>query len=488
MDNSSDYNLGLQELINRYEGMVNSHTPLYFDSQELLKIYEYYKEQEREEDALRLILDAFELYPNDLEIAIAYIDEVINGGDIEEALRVAFRTDFEQSQELTLLQGELMLVMHKINEAEALFEKVALEAEYDVEVLLDILTCYTKSIYVERADKYVQLLQEKHPFDSLVRSNKEVRDSLANYYMLTDQNIKSYELSRLETDIEPYSHEAWGELAVGLALEEKYTEAIEAIDFALAIEPTNNDLIEIKLSILAEFSTHQEIVTFLRKHIQENGESLDAVFQLIEYYIGQKRYDEAYFDCQGFLKLEGITSEEQLKLLLKISQCAVLGSQEKRSHQYALLAMQGYKKSYQPYAHYGFCWLNFKEPNLELATYFFQKSLSYTTTHDYPKALLEIGIHFFEAGWMDRAIPYFELTMHELGKEKVRAYIYLIYCHFCEFNVDKAIDCLKKLRSEHSILYLRFEEMIESIDTLGMTEGICKCKELIDKGITDGDL
>lgn len=483
MNNSSDYNLGIQELINRYEGMVKNHTPIYFDSQEFIKIYEFYLLKERYEEAENLMTTAWNLYPTNSEIVIAYSDQLIGEYKMEEAYQVLSKEGIEFTEDIYMQRGEILLSLNKKQQAEEEFDKAAEEAGYDIQVLIQILIQYTEAAYTQGAEKYVKLLEEKHPIRELMRSNKELRDTLSSYYMLTKQEKKNYEIAKLETELDPYSYTAWGELATSLAIDKQYEKANEAIDFALAIEPKDEELLDTKLSIILESGTHHEIIAYLQSRIREEKESIKASLKLIDYYTQTDDYYDAYTYGIFLLKHREINSDEKTDLLIKISESAILDNKERLGHQYAILAIHESPSTPKPYAHYGWCWLSFKESNAAMANRFFDLALHHTPSEEKANTLYNLGLIFFKKEAYREAISFFEQIMDEHIIFGLKIYPYLLYCYYVMHNREKAIHCLRKIKEELPLMFIRLEDFISNIDTHNLTEAICALRSSVERSI-----
>lgn len=489
MNNSSDYNLGLQELIDKYEGMVANHTPIYFDSLEFLRIHEFYSQNDRMEEAETALRKAFELYNDNVEIVLTYAETLLELDKIDEAYAVLSNNRAAETEMIHFLRGEILLQQEKPEEAEKEFLKSLKEQNNDLEAFLDIITSYTKTIYTKRAEKFVNLFYQKHPVEKLIKEDKDVRETLSNYYMLTKQNEKILELAQLETELNPYDSDSWGELAVAYLLADEPEKAIDAIDFALAIEPNNNELQRLRFTIIYDSSTPSQFIPYLKKQIEENKDSIDAVFQLIEYYMQEKEYTEAYKYTESLLSTKEFTDKEHMQLYIYLSKCAASIAKENKMHQYALLAIQAGNNNYISYINYAWCWLSSPSFNLEIANGLFKVALSQSIKHsaneEWAKAAFLIGKTCFEKDLYEQAIYYFEMIGDEESDsvEKIKSYPYLIYCYFFNKRLEDLAKYLNIIKKEQPIMFLRFEDIIASIDKHDLTELICDVKELIEMGL-----
>ncbi|MGL5937319.1 MAG: tetratricopeptide repeat protein [Phocaeicola sp.] len=485
MDNSSDDFSGIQELITRYEAMVEKHPSLYFDSLEFFKIYYYYLENDRRQEAKAVIEKACNLHPTQLELLFCYIDELLDEHRVKEAFDVAFREDLEESEELLLVQGEILLLMDKAESAGELFLKAAKMVDYDIETLVEILSCYSGTIYVSQAEPFVKLVEQQDSFEQLILVDKQLRSMLCNYYLLEKRYEKNIEYSRIGVEQEPYSSAAWADLAKALVFGQCYSEAMEAADFALAIEPDSDSLFQLKLSILKETSTEREIHSFFLKRIREDQKSTRPKLQLIAYYFDLGKYKLVSIYGKEFLAFTTFTQEERVKLLITLSLSALGVENEKVAHQYALLAMNCAPKSHQPLMHYGQCWLFFERPNQELAENFFKLALTHALPEKRVDCLFEIASSYFEAKRYSESISYFDKAILEEGGCSLKVQIYLIYSYFCEKRIEELVASLKSLRKNYTNAYMHINVLLLEIGSETVADGICEIQKEIEKDLLD---
>ena len=63
-----------KEALAKYEGMVESHTPAYFEADELIDIAEYYASKGRHKDADKAIDLAIQLHPDNPDFPGTFLD------------------------------------------------------------------------------------------------------------------------------------------------------------------------------------------------------------------------------------------------------------------------------------------------------------------------------------------------------------------------------------------------------------------------------
>ena len=77
-----------KDILAKYEGMVNDHTSIYFDAEELTDIAEYYASQNREADAEKAIDFALLLHPSNTDALVFKARSLCIKGKLNEAYQV----------------------------------------------------------------------------------------------------------------------------------------------------------------------------------------------------------------------------------------------------------------------------------------------------------------------------------------------------------------------------------------------------------------
>ena len=77
-----------KEILAKYEGMVSSHTPTYFDAEELTDIAEYYAAQGDEKEAEKAIDYALQLHPANTDALVFKSRSLCIKGKLNEAYQI----------------------------------------------------------------------------------------------------------------------------------------------------------------------------------------------------------------------------------------------------------------------------------------------------------------------------------------------------------------------------------------------------------------
>ena len=138
MGNSTNYNLFADDddiVVRRYEESATSNKIKYFDVDELEVIIDYYLQKGRSTDTLNAIDLGLKLHPKSTPIQMRRARLYASLGKYKEALKVIEKVNKIESADIEdmLLQGEILTKLSRLDEAEAVFDKL-IEIESDIKI------------------------------------------------------------------------------------------------------------------------------------------------------------------------------------------------------------------------------------------------------------------------------------------------------------------------------------------------------------------
>ena len=111
-----------KDLLAKYEGMVESHTPTYFDAEELTDIAEYYASQGEEQKAEDAIDLALRLHPTNTDALVFKSRSLCIKGKLSEAYQIMNLIEDPSDREVQFLKADLLMEERRLEEADAIFE------------------------------------------------------------------------------------------------------------------------------------------------------------------------------------------------------------------------------------------------------------------------------------------------------------------------------------------------------------------------------
>ena len=232
-----------KNILAKYEGMVNDHTSIYFDAEELTDIAEYYASQNREAEADKAIDFALMLHPSNTDALVFKARSLCIKGKLKEAYQVMNLIEDMSDREVKFLKADLMMEEGRMDEADEVYRELAETENESIEVLMDIALSYMDANQKEMAHTWLEKLRTKGVDET---NNQKFRDIWCDFCMTFNEPSKALKAYQITLDEHPYSISHWNGLAKCYLAQNEIEKAHEAIDFALAIDENNAEALEVK--------------------------------------------------------------------------------------------------------------------------------------------------------------------------------------------------------------------------------------------------
>lgn len=303
----SDKNISA--LVRRYKQAMESGKNIYLDADEFGELAEYYDSQD-EPDVARDVIDAgLLIHPSSLSLLIKKAKFEVYEGEYTQALNLLNKVSAEYDFDLYLLRIECYLQLGQYDDAysltEELLEKEEDEEQYHIFAELGFLhveaDCFKEAvIYFEESLKY-------NP------ENIDVLSDMAYAYeMLGDFDAAIGTTNRI-LDLEPYTYEAWINLGKLYSLKEEFEKAIDAFDFALTINDSDNNVLKLKAHCLSLAGRIEEAIDIFNGLLSVDFEDGSLYILLAECYQALEMYDETLGCLDKYEQLVGETPELLVK-------------------------------------------------------------------------------------------------------------------------------------------------------------------------------
>ena len=284
-----------EELYQLYkEGAKTDISPL-FDPEEWMCLYTYLC-TENKEDAFKVLEHALKDYPNHHPFLITKVKLDLYDGFFEEALLLLeneledapnsevqplwidyyFSTGEDETAKDMLDQ----LFIHKPDYLEATME-------YIVPIIRDVEDKDTRLEYAGYVRQAAELFPENRFLLEEWREELKAESRLDEAIAICNQLI----------DLEPYSFTYWYELAHLYTIQEHYDQAIEAYDFALTINDSENNATQAKILkgyCLYMNGSYEKAIELYKEFQGEGFNELNVKAFLAHCHIQMKHYDDAY--------------------------------------------------------------------------------------------------------------------------------------------------------------------------------------------------
>lgn len=458
-----------KDILAKYEGMVENHTPTYFDAEELTDIAEYYASQGDERKAEEAIDFALRLHPTNTDALVFKSRSLCIKGKLNEAYQVMNLIEDPSDREVQFLKADLLMEERRMDEAEAIYEELAASEDESLEVLLDIFMTYMDANQMEYADKWLEKIQNKGYNET---NSQKYRDALCDFCMTFGQPEKATNAFQISLDEQPYSIPHWNGLAKCYLAQNDIEKAQEAIDFALAIDECNHEALEVKGFCFLQNQCYEEALTIYRSLLPD-AKVPSRIYALIaKCYLDMEMALEAKATCQEWLKkCPKLTGFEKSEIFSYISLCCFNLQQPEEGMRYIDAALDLEPSFRGAILQKGMLHLQLKE-NKE-AENLFQKVLDISPDDEQSEILYNIANSYFFLHMYPETIEWCQKITAGYPDEQMEA-LYLIACsHYSMFDIES---CLKQLTeiwnmSNHQFEddYLndkRFKHMFANIATL----------------------
>lgn len=212
-----------------YEEMLFGGDTRYFEATDLTDIAEYYA---MNGDSLRAeaALDyALRLHPDNLDALIFKARARLINGHLNEAMNIAESITDQHDREVLFLKAELALANQQHGIASDIFHTLIESEGYEVETYADIVDLLVDNKQTDMANDWLDEALARHP------NKKVLMESAAYSYVQQERFDEAIALYNQLLDMDAYSTLYWEELGKIYFLREEYDKAIDAFEFAIAI-------------------------------------------------------------------------------------------------------------------------------------------------------------------------------------------------------------------------------------------------------------
>ena len=219
-----------KELLAKYADMLDNHTSVYFEADEITLLAEFYASMGNIKASEEVVDYGLSLHPDNLDILIFKCHNLIAKGNTNDAQCILNTITDQNDYEVRLLQAELYLAQKRTQEADALLDQLY-QDEKDIDTMLDIAHVYMDDHQKKKgpllAGKGIQRSSGKH---------RKILEEMASYHFSFGNPEEAVKLYNQLLDEAPYTLDFWHNLIRCYIRMYQSEKAMEAIDFAMAIE------------------------------------------------------------------------------------------------------------------------------------------------------------------------------------------------------------------------------------------------------------
>lgn len=303
-----------KSILERYERMQEEGNSVYFESEDLTLISEFYAYKRQIDKAEEVINYALEMHPDDLDIQLYKCHNLALKDHYDEAYHILDNQPDQTDREVILVRAGLQLEQNRTEEASAAFEKLALDEGNDINTFIDIADICIDAHKKSEAIKWLRKALKKDP------ENIQALDSMSDYYLTFNMPFHTPDILNKLLDHDPFSISYWIKLTQCYVMMGEAEKALEAADFALAIDSKNVTAMLLKgnaflmLDELAESTKYYEMAKELAT------DKVLVLENLANCYYLQRNYEQCIYYCSRLLDSPyyyELTKEEKVSLYSK---------------------------------------------------------------------------------------------------------------------------------------------------------------------------
>lgn len=427
-----------KELLKKYEGMVNDHTSIYFDAEELTDIAEYYASQGNEDEAEKAIDFALLLHPSNTDALVFKARSLCIKGKLDEAYQVMYKINDTSDREYKFLKADLLIEEKRFNEAnEVLYELAETENE-SVEVLVDIALTYMDANQKEMTAQWLDKIRMK---GYNVKNSQKFRDLWCDFCLTFNEPSQALEAYKITLDEYPYSISHWNGLARCHMMMENLSQAHEAVDFSLAINENDQEALQIKSTCFLQGENYEEAIAYGLKLMKITKDKNRTYAFLTKCYMETERINEALQNCFNWLEdCPKLTDYEKSEIYCYISVAYWNQNQLDEGMKYIDASLELNPFNCQSIIQKGMIHLLLNEN--DEAEKLFQKAIEFSPKDEEAETHYAIVNCYFYLGRNDDIIRWCEKIINDYPEEQKEAILIIANCYHEADNIKM---CMKTL-------------------------------------------
>lgn len=437
-----------KEILNKYKGMVESHTPTYFDAEELADLADYYIHIGEEEESEKIVDYSLQLHPNNTDALIFKIRSLTYKGQKEEAYKLIDLIEDQTDREVLFLKADLLMDEGQIDKADRIYQALAENENESLEVLCDIALCYLDANNKEYSFKWISYIKDK---GYSLKNNQKFRDLWCDYCMTLGNPQEAVDVFKMTLDKHPYSIKHWNGLTKCYLSLNDMIQAHESVDFSLAIDMNDQEANELKAFCYMQDENFAEAIHIFQKLLHAEILNKDRIYGLLaQCYTQSNQMEEALKYYKLWLHHGKLTEYEKAEVYALIAMCYCNLNRPSEGLSYINIALTIDPFFYGNILQKATMHMQLGEDRI--AETLIQKALEICPESDKKDLYMSIASSYFFLKRYDDTIVCCNMTMNEYPDTKLKSLI-MIANSYHEMNMDEqalaytinALDYMKEI-------------------------------------------
>jgi tetratricopeptide (TPR) repeat protein len=303
----------IDELLKHYNNMRNGQTSIFLEEEAFEKIIDYYDDLEEISKALEAAETAIEYFPFSAPLLIKKAGLLLATRKYRGALELLEKAELFDATDINLyiLKTDAYLAMDMHESAVGLLEQAitSFEGEEKIELLFELADVYDDYEEFDKVFDCLAVILQEEP------TNEEALYKICFWTDFTGRNEESIRLHLAIIEEYPFSELAWFNLAAAYQGLKLYEKAIDAYQYALAIDEKFDYAYRNIGDAYIRLRKYREAIEALEK-VLELSKPEEVIYEAIGHcYDHLKNYAQARFN---YRKASHLNPEES-KLFYKIA-------------------------------------------------------------------------------------------------------------------------------------------------------------------------
>lgn len=303
----------IRELLKQYENLRHGRNHSFIDEESFEKIISHYQEKEDLAKAMDAAETASEQYPYSAQLLIKKADILLANRRYMEALEILEKAELFDNADINLyiLKTDAYLALDKQEKAVELLEEALnhFDGEERTELLFELADVYDDYEDFDKVFDCLKMILKDEP------NNEEALYKICFWTDFTGRNEEGIRLHQRIIDEFPYNELAWFNLAAAYQGLKLYEKAIDAYQYAIAIEEKFDYAYRNMGDAYIRLRKYREAIEALEK-VNELAKPEDVIYEALGYCFEKlKNYAQAR---QYYRKASHMRSDDS-RLFYKIA-------------------------------------------------------------------------------------------------------------------------------------------------------------------------
>lgn len=433
-----------KEKFQLYENAQASGTSVYLEPDDLTDIAEYYYILGNIDACKNTVDYAIKMFPGaTMPLVFRSRVALLMEHDVARAEEYAEMIDDKADLEYLYLKAEIMIVDDRAEEAETFLRDAYEELEDDedkADFLIDVANLYADYELMEYAQQWLSLSEE---YDST--DYKELQGRIA---MGLGDYEESNRIYNELIDRNPYSFTYWNQLASSQLLHNEIMESIQSSEFALAINPDDEDATLNKANGLFNLGNFEEACKYYERFTKISPNSEVGEMFLGISLINLNRTEEGVEHLKKAESLADAFSEYLHDIYVELAySLTALGKHEDAMEYIEIISQLDDCDPYETDVLKGN--VHLQKGETAEAMKCFQHAV--TASNGSPRVILRIGICIYDNGYYSLAYDVFHLLLDDASDEWKDGWSYLALCCMLLSRKDEFVYAVRKACQQNPV-------------------------------------